>query len=439
MSFNRNKFKGASLGSLKSEKQEAEKKANATNPYQGRSNFHQIDQGKNVFRILPPHNPDEPPYRALRTTWLDCSVEKYEDGKPTGQTEIKKKRIFIATVHGLDIDGNQMKNDPVEAYINKAWSYANEVSSDKEDRKKFMAPILGYIGKDKKYVPGIAPSTNYVFYAVKDGSIGRLEIYKSIVDRMEEMNISADSGEDPIETDIFSDPDEGVSLIIEFDKGGERGKKYKVSKSEPGRKFKTIQEFYESERVPDSVLEELSKKESLTDLYVDAYTMRDFDLAIDGLRRFDEAKGYEIFKDKEFLQEIEQIKSIVKPYNAPSTEENKDTEAPKKTQRQKAEVKKEELSFEDQAMSLNAFECKKILNEYCLDNYGEKKELPKDLDTLREWVVFALKQEELPFEEDDHNTSEETTEEDYPQSEDDAPEVDEDDVAARLALLRKRV
>lgn len=416
--FNRSAFKGAKLSSLKDEKTQAEEKSNI-NQSSGRVNFHSIESGENVFRILPPHKADEPPFRAIRTTYLNVNVPEYDDdGNATGKMQIKKKRIFIATVHGNDKDGNPMRNDPVEAYIKYAWKKANELHSDKEDRKTFMFPINGYMDKKGKYVPGISPSTNYVFYAVKNGQIGRLELYKSMLDRMEEMNASSDSDDEPLQTDIFSDPDEGVSLIITYNDKGERGKKYSITKREISKKFKTLDEFYFSERVPDDILKELQTKESLTDLFVNVYSLKDFDMAVDGLKRFDaENSNYDIFSDQEFINELEEIKESLQ-----SSKSSKVTASP--------EAK--ESSATDTVKKMSKFDCKKYLNSYILENYGETKTLPDSLEELREWVLLAMEEKELPVEEEEGN--------DYNEEDNSTlNEEDDDEVASKLRELRSRV
>jgi len=427
--FNRGAFKGAKLSSLKEEKKQAESKSNVTNS-SGRANFLTIDSGENVFRILPPHKPEEPPYRALRTAWLDCQVPEYDDnGNATGKETIKRKRIFIATVHGTDKDGNSMRNDPVEAFIKYAWKNANNMFSNKDDRKSYMSPINGYMDKKGKFVPGISPSTNYVFYAVKDGAIGRLELYKSMVDVMEQYNISADSDDNPLETDIFSDPDEGVSLIITYNDKAERGKKYIVGKREMTKKFKYLDEFYASERVPDSILQELQTKQSLTELYVNTYSLKDFDFALDGLKRFDEQHKYGIFDNPDFINEISEIKEML-PNQDNSPKKSKEHVQPTSNTN-----KSQPVSIETKIQSMSKFDCNKFLKAYVLENYGEQKPLPTDLSVLREWVALAMNEEELPFENEDAQEEEYTA----PAEQEEKYDSDEDETAARLRELRSKI
>lgn len=426
--FNRGAFKGAKLSSIKEEKKQAEAKSNVTNS-SGRANFLTIDNGENVFRILPPHKQDEPPYRALRTAWLDCQVPEYDDsGNLTGKDVIKRKRIFIATVHGVDKEGNPMRNDPVEAYIKYAWKNANDMYTSKDDRKGYMSPINGYMDKKGKFIPGIAPSTNYVFYAVKDGVIGRLELYKSMVDVMEQYNISADDADNPLETDIFSDPDEGVSLTITYNEKGERGKKYIVGKREITKKFKTVQEFYESERVSDEILQELQTKDSLTDLYVNVYSLKDFDLAVDGLKRFDAEHKFGIFDNSDFINELSEIKNMLP----------KQDQAPIKAKEyveSKSIVESKPISIEDKVQSMSKFDCNKFLKAYVLENYGEEKPLPSDLKVLREWVLLAMQEEELPFVDDVDDEDQSFVQEQNPADTEGA----QDEISARLAELRRKL
>jgi hypothetical protein len=402
--FDRSKFKGSSIAALKETRKAAEKKSSTFGG--GRPGFHKTEEGMNVFRIAPAHNPDDPSYRPLRTAWLTCEVPKLDDdGEETGKTEEAKRRIYIATIHGKDI-----KEDPIETYIKYVFAKASDEIDDKDERSKYLAPITGWRGKDKKWNPGIRPSTNYVFYAWKDDELGRIEFYTQILKKMEELNIDEESDE-MIDTDCFSDPDDGVHLLIKFDKGAKAGERYQVKKREfKPSKHKTYEAFMEGERITDEQLQELSSKESLKDIYTNVYSKKDFDLALNGLAIFDEANGYNIFENEEFIADLNEIESQVPEKTDKQTViDGDDIDKNFNKNSKKTDTTADTGGAED-ISKWSKPKCRKFLEAYILDNYGNDEVLPElDLTEIREWAALASADEDLPFDSGD-DSSEQTDE-----------------------------
>lgn len=302
MSFDRNKWKPASL---KANKELSEKVEELTKSQSdGRPGFHDIKEGINIFRICPPHNPEHPSFEPKTVTWLPQEVDEMKDGKATGKKIISNRPIFNSRVHA------GTKKDIVEEYVNFVYKLITDAIQDKDERSKKLAPINGWRGKDGKWNSGIRPSTSYVFYAFKDGKLARLELYKTDKDRMEELNISEDPDE-VIQTDCFSDPNEGVSLIINRQKDTKTGKFENIlNKREFNpKKYKSWDEFMQSEMLTDDQLMELEKAESLHKLYSDAYKRSDFEKALKGLKIFDEKNEYGVFDHDEFLDICGEIDS----------------------------------------------------------------------------------------------------------------------------------
>lgn len=302
MAFDRNRWKGASTSVNKELSEKTEKMTKSSGGSSDRPGFHTIEDGTNVFRICPPHNPDEPSFQPKCTTWLEIEVnETDKDGKETGKKILKKRPIFNSRVHG------GTPKDLVEEYINFVYKSIYDQTQDKDERSKKLAPISGWRGKDGKWNSGIRYSTSYIFYAFKNNKLARLELMKGDKDRMEELNISEDA-EDPIVTDVFSDPNEGVSLIIDRKKD-DKNKYYNVvAKREFNpKKFKTWDEFMASERLTDEQLMELDKAESLKTLYQNAFKRSDFEKQLEGLRIFDEKNKFQVFENDEFLDIVQEI------------------------------------------------------------------------------------------------------------------------------------
>ena len=344
MGFDRSKFKGASLDAMQAKRKEAEA-ASGSSGYN--NDFHKIEQGKNVFRILPAHDPIEPPFQPERRTFLECEVDKKDDdGNVTG-SEVKNKPIFIATVHGIDKEGNPMTKDPIETYIEYVKKKVYDEVQDRDEQKKQLNPVYGYMAGNK-YVPGIRPNTNYVYYALDGaGKIGRLQLYPSIVQKMEEMSIQMQNEDNPSMVDIFSDPDNGINLEITYNKSGKKGEKYLVGKTEfTPQKFKDWSEYIASMRISDEVLKQFSEMKPLKELYGQGvYKMSDFDYAIDGLSRFDQKHGYGVFANDEFLDELEAIKDMI-PETPMEAEKKRYDKAASETFQKPAKQPKQEVKQE---------------------------------------------------------------------------------------------
>lgn len=412
------KLRGSKIETLVSTRKEAEKKSRNYGSGERRVDFLQLEEGLNVLRLCPPHDPNQPNYQPIRTTYLEVDVSMIgEDGKEiNGKTERKKKRIFISTIHGND----KILKDPVELYIEYVYKRANDEFSDKDAKAKFLNPITGFRDKKGNWNSGIKPSTNYIFYAFKDGVLGRIELYPQILKKMEELNISEDSS-DIIEVDIFSDPISGCSLLVDFDKSAKPGEKYKVSKKsfdftkylkkangDEKLAFQLFSEDKEKEKLTQAQLEEWWGKEPLEKIYKNVYSMRDFDLAINGLRIFDQTHGFNLFENDEFISELEKIQATVpekEESEAEKMKEGKDIEetfnnhAAKQTA--STPVSTYTASTTNNHADWNKIKCRKKIEAYILENYSGEEFYPEGLplEVAQKWCDLIDKEEELPFEE----------------------------------------
>jgi hypothetical protein len=399
MSLERNKFSGTKLSVINDTVKKAE--SNSTQIFRqdgSRVDFHKIEDGKNTFRIFPAHNWEkDPPYRAFRTVWLKCMLPEWVDGKETNKLVEKNKKIFIATQHG-----NQEK-DIIESYLEFVKELSESYDS-KEEREKFLAPVKGYTGKDKKWVSGIQPSTTYVCYAIKNGTLGRLELWPKWRKEMERLVLSEDSDEAPIETDVFSDPNEGYPLIITKTKN-DKGKYDYVIEKENLRRGENWDKFFERTKITDAQWAEWEKQESLTELYTDCYTTRDFELAMNGLQIFDKQYKYNIFENDEFQQLAKELKSKLR-------EPDKKEESENKVGKSGTEDIDKIFEKEDSKdiTEWPKFKCKKFLKNYVVANYDGEDQEPYlqeieklDMKDLHAWCELASKEEELPYLEQEEN------------------------------------
>jgi hypothetical protein len=419
MSEIRKKFAGAKLASLKETRKEAEKKSKTGNRWPG---HHDIKEGLNMFRFAPPHSPEDPSYFPFRSTWLECDVPK-KDGDDKiieGEFERKNRRIFSAVIHSEVVE-----KDPIEMYIEKVYELASTIT-DKKEREKFLYPITGF-RNNGKWTPGIRPSTNYVAYAWKDDELGRLELYPNIVKEMDKLNMDG-SDEEAAEIDCFSDPDNGVSLIITYDPNAEKGKKYIVSKKnwdptpyinkfgqEKGMEKWNIDR--NKERVTDEQLEDFAKKESLRAIYVDVYTLKDFNLALNGLKIFDDKHEYGIFNDESFIIALKELESLLPEKSEDDkVKDGDDIDETFKKHDQKVNSSTVGKSSDNESpySDWKPMDMRKLIKAYIIDNYGNEEEyisqIPKasDKSTLIKWCEIIGEEGELPFDDSAGEVSQES-------------------------------
>lgn len=324
--FDRSRLKGTSLATLKQKEQEHEAKR-PSNDFE--RNYLKIDDGDNTFRFFPFH-PDgggSSYSEAKCVSFLSVKTEKRDDnGKGTGEFEVKRRPVFNGKVHG------NLPKDLVEEYLRIAKDIAIPNFTDDEKKQK---AIWGKItGQD-----GIKPIDTWVVYAAKrEGGVyktGLLELKKSITPQLRDL--AAQLTTDVQSPDPFSDPDEGICVII--NKSGKKlDTEYKatlenevVKKEGSGR----LSTEYIYTPLTDQQIEEWIKKDSLYKMYVNVFKKRDLELQLDGLVRFDaelKASGYPIAVTEysEFADIAEELFNLVAEddQKEEKKEEKKEVEKP---------------------------------------------------------------------------------------------------------------
>lgn len=423
MAFDRSRFKAAKVEVNKQISQEVEKTLSTNNSNRG--DYLTINEGVNIFRMMPPHNEDEPSMQPKAVYWLLCKVPKTDsEGKVIeGEYSWARRPIFDSRIHG------GTPKDIIDEYIKFTKKKIFEDNQDKESAKKLLAPINGWMGKDGKWNQGILVSTSYVCYATKGDilpeNLGRLELYEGDKKNLEKLNIDEESGQ-VIQTDIFSDPDEGYQFIlnkVRNDKGKWTNvitKKTFIPK--PGRKDYNaeIAEFLKSQKVPDSVLEKLSTMEPLSKQFKNAYKRADFERALEALQKFDNDNRYHTFENDEFLDIVQEIDHYY------PEEEGGD---------EPASAKKEEFSDSNDLESMTRDELKA---------YIKKNNLPiKVLASMNEEIIrqMILEVESGPEEEETEKEPEKEPIDDLPweNEEEKEKEPEKEDVSSAAAKLRARL
>lgn len=422
MKFDRSKFKKQSVEDLDSEVKQAEKTMRkGGKSYTG---FATVQKGKNTFRVAPSMGKA---YVACKMSKLRVEVPTYdENGNVTGK-EVKDKNIFCADVHGRNLLKGK---DPIVLYCDYVRKKASEEYQDDTERRKYLNPIMGY-KKGNKFVWGINPTLAYVCYVYQGNKdFARLQLYGTWMNRIKEISVEQ-SDDDTVSFDIFSQMEGAYPLVITMGEDDKGKKTYSLSAGIP-KKGQSWDEFFEETAIPDEDMEYfLNEVPSLEEIYKDSYRAKDFEMALDGLKRFDEENNYDIFSDDEFLNEIEEMAAMLPEDESKETtsDENEDEEekpAPKKqVAKAPASEKAAKVASYPPLSKMKAF-----LSQYIDEEYPGK-EIPSDLTAgeLREWYDLAQKGEALPFSEDEEENAdqEHETESDDDRAKDEPEAEDEGD------------
>jgi len=310
MAVDRSKLKATNMSKLKDQEKELNKKIGKSS----RVGFLDIDKGWNKFRIYPAHPDHESFIVASAMHWMPVEL-KDEDGETK---EIKRLPIFNSKVHG------GTPKDIIEEYVEYVKNKKTLEIKDKTKLDKALYPLLNW-------KTGCKVTEAWILYADKynesgEKEFGRLQITTGTKNKIEELTLTEGSDE-PIIMDPFTDPDEGVAIILTYnpnakDKNGGKDLKnfYKVA-LESKKKGLTITMI--PTPLTDSDVKNFLDQDSLSDVYVNSYKRKDFEKALRGCKILDEEHGYEAFEDDEWLKIVEEIDSYY-----PEDEESTVEESP---------------------------------------------------------------------------------------------------------------
>lgn len=421
MKFDRSKFKKQSIEDVEAEVKQAEKTMyKGGKSYTG---FATVQKGKNVFRVVPAMGKA---YVACKMSKLRVEVPTYDANGKVTDKEVKDKNVFCADIHGKNLLKGK---DPIVLYCDYVRKKASEEYQDDVERRKFLNPIMGY-KKGNKFVWGINPSLAYVCYVYQGSKdFARLQLYGTWMNRIKEISVEM-SDDETVSFDIFSQLEGAYPLVITMGEDDKGKKTYSLSAGVP-KKGQSWDEFFEETAIPDEDMEYfLNEVPTLEEIYKDVYSQKDFNMALDGLKRFDEENGYDIFADDGFLTEIEEMAAMI-PDEDSKNDEGEEDEAPKKTKSTSKSKKVEEPETDEEkpdpvknlasspakekAAKVASYpplsKMKKFLEEYIGEEYPEA-ELPDDLTIaeVRSWYDLAQAGEALPFPEEDETSTETASE-----------------------------
>lgn len=339
-----------------------------------------LEDGKTLkIRIFPAHPGIEDFYLPKKCYWLTVAGN---DGDPRRTTVLDSK------VHG------GTKFDLVEEYVKwakKKWAK----DSDKLD-------ALTGTGQNQN---SLNPSYTWLCYADRMTGDEQLraklwEFKKMVRDAMNKLAFSEDEDE-AIEVDPFTDPDEGLPIMVKYMKNPNKKKGenyYEVS----------FPKKVTARPLTDEEIEYFMTLKPLTEV-LPKYGMRDFERALEGLQNFDEEHEMEMFEDDAWLEHVEEIKA---QYDGDSEEEDDDKPAKKKTSKKvsKKVVEEDEDEAEDADDS---------------DDEEEEEEKPKKKSSK---VAPAKKSKKVEEEEEDDEEEDDETEEEDEEESDDAEDDGLDDM-----------
>lgn len=374
-----------------------------------------LEDGKTLkIRIFPAHPGHEQFYVSRKCYWLSFTTQ---DG------ETKRSTVLDSIAHG----GTKM--DLIQEYIKFAKKrYAND--SDK------MEALVG-TGMNSN---SLNPQFSWLCYAdvVRDGEELKPKLWefkKMVRDLLNKLAFNEDEDE-PIEVDPFTDPDEGLPVMVKYlknpnKKKGENYYEVNFAKKPVARPLS------------DEELEYFANVKPLSEV-ISAYTMRDFDRALEGLQNFDEENDFGLFNDDDWLEIVEKVKA---QYDSTDSEDDEEEKSAKKKTTKKVTKKAEpepeddedsddedaddedteddadEDSDDDEYTDMDRKELKAVIKDKGLD-ISVKKSMSDD--DIREAIREALKNADEDSDDDEDDTEEE-------EDEKSAGKVSLDDIRKKLA------
>ena len=267
----RDQFKPTSVKSLKKNAEEDEKMLGISS-----NEYLQLEDKKTIkIRIFPAHPGMDAFYTRRKCYWLPFQKNDGEMGRTS---------VNDSVIHG----GTKM--DLVDEYLKAAKKY---VGNDSEK-------LEALTGRD-----GLLPSYSWICYADKVQPDTELkaklwEFRKSVRDALNRLAFTEDEDE-AIETDPFTDIDEGLPVMVSYNKTPNRKK---------GENYYDV--VFAKKPTPrpltDSELEYFATLKPLNEV-IGTYTIADFDRALAGLQIFDEENEIGLFDDDSWLEKVEEIRA----------------------------------------------------------------------------------------------------------------------------------
>ena len=281
---------------------------------QNSTEYLNLEDGKTVkIRIFPGHPGVQDFYVAKKCYWLSFVGDDGETHRGT---------VLDSRVHG------KTKFDVVEEYVK--WA-KKKIGNDADK----LEALVGNGPKSNS----LNPQYSWLCYADKINGDDQLrakiwEFKKMVRDAMNKLAFSEDEDE-VIEVDPFTDPDEGLPVMVTYRKNPNKKK---------GENFYEVSfpKKVSARPLTDEEIEYFMTLKPLNEI-LSKYGMKDFERALEGLQNFDEENEIGLFDDDDWIEHLEEIKA---QYDSDDSEE--DSEPKKKTAVKKAVKKAYAKSEEDE-------------------------------------------------------------------------------------------
>ena len=276
-----------------------------------------LEDGKTIkIRIFPAHPGVENFYISKKCYWLSVAGN---DG------DMRRTQVLDSRAHG----GTKM--DLVDEYV----KWAKKKWAKDSDR-------LNALTESGPNSNSLNPQYSWLCYADKVTPDGQLraklwEFKKMVRDYLNKLAFSEDEDE-AIEIDPFTDPDEGLPVLVKYMKNPNKKKGenyYEVS----------FPKKVAARPLTDEEIEYFMSLKPLSEI-LPKYGLRDFERALEGLQNFDEENEMGLFEDDDWLEHVEEIKA---QYDGDSSEDGDEEEEKPKTRKtsKKTTKKVEEEDDED--------------------------------------------------------------------------------------------
>lgn len=297
MAVDRKQFTSTKVTTLQSQEKEVKNKVATSYSGKERTEWLTIDEGSNKLRIYPAHPESDSFIYPRCTVWLEREISYEKDGEQI--TEIVKRPVFNSKVHG------GTPKDLVEEYVKHAVKMLEDeinATQDEEDKKEIEEKLANL----QHWQLGMKYKTGWCCYAhkIKDGQkhFGQIELTPGIKEKLNELSVVEDI-DDPIQTDPFTDVDDGKAVVIS--KTIEPNPKNKKRKD---TKYGVTIEFRGNYALTDKELEDFSKVDPLSKIYKNSFRMRDFELQLEGIKIYDKKNKIGLLDFDSFLDVIEEIR-----------------------------------------------------------------------------------------------------------------------------------
>lgn len=347
--FDRSKFKPANVADLKKNIAQDDEELG-----KGGSAFLAIKPGSNRLRLYPPHPGMKSFYVRRGVHWLTFPASDDSD------------KTYRGTVPNARVHGGWDK-DVVEEYMRMAKVHLEKSKDEDADEK---------LKKMTDWKDGLSLSTSWIAYAARetkkeDGGwnkeFGELDMNRTVRDGINALS-TVEDGDEPITIDPFTDPDDGIPVIVSYDKEKEKAKRYSVVLAKKASPL-TDEELERFEKVP--TLEEKYGKNS--------YTKDDYDRACEGLQYFDEENEIGLWETDEWEETLEELSALFeedkpKTKSKPSTKSSKSKDDEEEEEEETEEEEEEEEEKPKKKSAVKKEEPKKTSKKKPAEEEEEEEE-----------------------------------------------------------------